>query len=197
MSSLFKLIVTHIDFTGGTRLRRSRIQCDISIWSRMREGCLSLPSLPPPLSLSSLSLSVLFSLQTASSHNRWSPSTYARPYSWHRAGEGRTRLRGETPERWHTDSLPHIPFCLFSVCLVRVGRWEEGDSRRGSAPRLFSIDEKSRRLSVQLQRGRRPVDEGRREFLRGIFPPKMRKVREICPQRREQTVADKLQKREK
>lgn len=46
---------------------------------------------------------------------RRSFSAYTRPYSPHRPGEGRTPRR-ETWERWHTDSLPHIPFCLFNVC---------------------------------------------------------------------------------
>ena len=52
---------------------------------------------------------------------RRSFSAYTRPYSPHRAGEGRTPRR-ETRERWHTDSLPHIPFCLFNVCFRQTNR---------------------------------------------------------------------------
>jgi len=58
--------------------------------------------------------------------------------------EGRTSPRGETPERWHTDSLPHIPFCLFNVCSR-----EWGDEKRETEKRGCSSSSTARNRDVR------------------------------------------------
>ena len=74
---------------------------------------------PSPLSLS------LLPSHFARTSAPTSFSAYTRPYSRHRTGEGRTPRR-ETWERWHTDSLPHIPFCLFNVFVFVFTRSSRG-----------------------------------------------------------------------
>ena len=78
-----------------------------TITSRM---CLSMIFLIMELDVRSHLLSPLYE----SPYSRWSPSTYARPYSWHRAGEGRTRLSARRDARTLTHWLatPHtlLPF---------------------------------------------------------------------------------------
>lgn len=96
--------------------------------------------IPSSFSRSAAHLSLSFSLSPLLPPRRASVPTsfsaYTRPYSRHRPGEGRTPRR-ETWERWHTDSLPHIPFCLFNVFVFTRSR--EWGSIRGGRKRTLPL----------------------------------------------------------
>lgn len=153
MSSLPELIVTHIDFTSeSTITSRSRIQCDISIWSRMREG--------------SFSLSVSFSLSPSTLCSLYRPPRRItdglplptrglildiEPEKEGRASEER-RQNADTLTRY-----PTYPFA-FSACARGIAR-EWGDEKKkkkeetaseeeASAAVFHRHDEKSRAMDV-------------------------------------------------
>jgi len=89
------------------RINRTRIDF---VRARSRRGCDSSMMFPIELDVRSHLLSPLYEAP----RSRWSPSTYARPYSWHRAGEGRTRLfaRRDARTLTHWLAIPHtlLPF---------------------------------------------------------------------------------------
>lgn len=91
--------------------------------------------------------SSLASLRTAASRSRWSPSTYTRPYSWHRAGEGRTRLcaRRDARTLTHWLATPHT-LLPFRRVLARVGEKRETVKEEAFTGALLSSDKETPRF---------------------------------------------------